>query len=275
MIVQLYCVPSRGNNLGGAMADQGFPLPGSSYKELIKIIQGYAQVGSEAVPSDVAKVIAVHETIVSGNNRFLVAIGVVQGGKKKTITSVGRDLALALQHGMEDQINIKWRTIVDSTDFLQKIVAAVRIRKGMDESSLQTHVAYSAGQPKTPRVLTGASTVVEILKIAGLLKEDGGNLIATAAEITRPDADVAEPISISPSDNMGPSLATPTPVPRRPLPSGAGGIHLNFEVRIQCTPQDLDGLGEKLRKLLAEFNKAETEKSPNSVPNPAHDKDAN
>jgi hypothetical protein len=124
------------------MADQGFPLPGSSYKELIKIIQGYAQVDKEAVPSDVARVIAVHETIVSGNNRFLVAIGVVQGGKKKTMTSVGHELALALQHGMEEQISATWRTIVDSTDFLQKIVAAVRIRKGMDESSLQTHVAY-------------------------------------------------------------------------------------------------------------------------------------
>jgi hypothetical protein len=37
------------------MPESGFPLPGSSYKELIKIIQGYGQVGKDAVPSDVAK----------------------------------------------------------------------------------------------------------------------------------------------------------------------------------------------------------------------------
>jgi len=65
------------------MPEQSFPLPGSSYKELIKIIQGYDQVGENAVPADVASAVAVHETIVSGNNRFLVEIGIVQGGKKK------------------------------------------------------------------------------------------------------------------------------------------------------------------------------------------------
>ena len=75
-----------------------------------------------------------------------------------------------------------WRAVIESNDFLQKVVAAVRIRKGMDESSLESHVAYTAGQPKTPQVATGAGAVVEILKNAGLLKEEGGNLIATAPE---------------------------------------------------------------------------------------------
>ena len=50
------------------MADAGFPLPNSSYKELIKIIQGYERFGSEASLADVAKLTAINETIVSANH---------------------------------------------------------------------------------------------------------------------------------------------------------------------------------------------------------------
>jgi hypothetical protein len=238
------------------MPEQGFPLPGSSYRELIKIIQGYRQAGQQAVPSDVAKVIGVHETIVSRNNWFLVALGIVQGGKKKTITPAGAELALALEHGAEEHISTKWRAIVDSSDFLQKVVAAIRIRKGMDESSLQTHVAYSAGQPKTPAVITGAGTIVEILEVAGVLQEEGGNLVAATTEATKS----AEP------------PAEPRPYPQVPAPSAvapvraeigeAGGVQLNIEVRIQCTPADLDGLGQKLRKVLDDFNREEAKTEP-------------
>jgi hypothetical protein len=68
------------------MADVGFSLPYSSYKELIKVIQGYERVGSEATLADVARLTAINETIVSANNKLLVAAGIVQGGKKKAIT---------------------------------------------------------------------------------------------------------------------------------------------------------------------------------------------
>ncbi|MBZ5565240.1 MAG: hypothetical protein LAP13_22815 [Acidobacteriia bacterium] len=233
------------------MPEQGFPLPGSSYKELIKIIMGYRQVGQEAVPSDVAKLIGMHHTIVSRNNRFLVAVGVVQGGKKKTITPAGAELALALEYNAEDQIRVKWRAIVDSSDFLQKVVAAVRIRKSMDESSLETHVAYSAGQPKTPGVVTGAGTIVEILKVAGALLEEGGNLVAATTEATKSLEIPQEPRPYP----HGPSSTGVLPV-RADL-AVTGGVHLNIEVRIQCTPSELDGLGEKLRKVVDDFNRNE------------------
>lgn len=238
------------------MPEQGFPLPGSSYKELIKIIQGYRHAGAEAVPSDVAKAIGIHETIVSRNNRFLVALGIVQGGKKKTITPAGTELALALEYGAEEHIIAKWRAIVDSSDFLQKVVAAVRIRKGMDEVSLVTHVAYSAGQPKTPGVITGAGTIVEILTVAGVLQEEGGNLVAATTEVTKSAEPPAEP-------RPYPQVPAPSVVaPVRAEIGEAGGVQLNIEVRIQCTPADLDGLGQKLRKVLDDFNRQEAKTEP-------------
>jgi len=179
------------------MADAGFPLPISSYKELIKIIQGYGKFGVEASLADVAKLTAINETVVSANNKFLVAIGIVKGGKKKTITPIGVELANALQHEMVEETAIKWRAIVAATDFLEKVVASVRIRKGMDESSLESHVAYSAGQPKTPAVATGAGTVVDILKAAQLLKDEGGNLIASLPEAPSIPETVQKSLSIS------------------------------------------------------------------------------
>ena len=221
-------------------------------------MQGYAQVSGEIVPSDVARVIGIHETIVSANNRFLVAVGIVQGGKKKTMTSTGRDLALALEHGMESEIRRNWRTIVDTTEFFQQVIAVVRIRKGMDESSLESHVAYSAGQPKTSRTLSGAGTVVEILKVAGLLKEDGGNLVAGTPEVDKP-TELQEQVLTS--EPLVPTETGPMPTPGLHAP---GGVNLNINVRIQCGPQDLDGLGQRLRKMIEDFNQQGAKKTPGS-----------
>jgi hypothetical protein len=238
------------------MPDEGFPLPNSSYKELIKIIQGYGRIGTEASLGDVAKFTAMNETIVSANNRFLVATGVVKGKQKKTITPLGAELAIALQHELPDEISAKWRAIVEANDFLQKVIAAVRIRKSMDDSSLESHVAYSAGQPKTPVVATGARTVVDILKTAGLLREEGGSLLPTTPE-PRPIPETVEK-TLSISDSL--------PIPEIGQPSGQGsyargtrfgGVQLNIDVTLQCTPKDLDDLGHKLRKVLQDFNEPE------------------
>jgi hypothetical protein len=245
------------------MAEE-FPLPGSSYKELIKIIQGYGRIGTEASLADVAKLTAINETGVSANNKFLVAIGVVKGGKKKAITPVGAELATALEHSLPEEAALKWRAVVDATDFLQKVIAAVRIRKGMDESSLESHVAYSAGQPRTPGVATGARTVVDILTAAGLLKDEGGNLIATTPEPRTIPETVEKSLSISDSMTMGDSAQV-----RLSPATRLGGVQLNIDVTVQCTPNDLADLGHKLRKVLKDFN--EPEKKPETPAPPANE----
>ncbi len=170
------------------------------------------------------------------------------------MTSTGMDLARALEHDQQDEVSRHWRGIVDATEFLQKIIAAVRIRKGMDESSLEAHVAYSAGQPKTPRILAGAGAIVEILKSAGLLKEEGGNLLAITPEVLRSTYSSEEPLVSARVSPPSTSAVPPLHVEGRP----PGSVQLNIEVRIQCTPKDLDDLGQKLRKVLEDFNRQET-----------------
>lgn len=251
------------------MADE-FPLPASSYKELIKIIQGYGRIGTEASLTDVAKLTAIGETVVSGNNRFLIAVGVIKAGKKKTITPVGLDLANALEHNMAEEAAVKWRAIVESTDFLQNVVAAVRIRKGMDGSSLESHVAYSAGQPKTPAVATGARTVIDILRAAGLLKEEGGNLVAATPE----------PPSIPETIQQSLSISETAPTPGRlhvgsyPLGTRLGGVQLTIDVTVQCTPNDLADLGGQLRKLLQDLERPERNPETKTSSTPVTDEEA-
>jgi hypothetical protein len=257
------------------MPDEGFSLPSSSYKELIKIIQGYGRFATDASLGDVARLTAMNETIVSANNKFLVATGVVKGKQKKTITPLGAELAIALQHELPDEISAKWRAIVEANDFLQKMIASVRIRKGMDETSLESHVAYSAGQPKTPAVATGARTIVDILKVAGLLKDEGGNLVATTPE-PRPIPETVEK-TLSISDAMLPTDSGETYVQGSfARASRIGGVRLNIDVTVQCTPNDLDDLGRKLRKVLQDFNEPEkrTESPTSPPPVPAENGDA-
>lgn len=236
------------------MAEE-FPLPSSSYKELIKIIRAYGRIGSEkASLADVAKLAVMNETSVSGNNKFLIALGVIKAGQKKTITSLGAELANALEHEMPEEVAEKWRAVVNATDFLERVIAAVRIRKGMDQATLESHVAYSAGQPKTPAVATGARTVVDILTTSGVLKDEDGTLVAVAPEPRSITETVQKSLSISDSMTMSDS---PTVQGLFARSTRVGGVQLNIDVTVQCTPADLDELGHKLRKLLKDFNEPE------------------
>src|ERR1019366_2862361 len=235
------------------MAEE-FPLPSSSYKELIKIIRAYGRLETEANLADVAKLAVMAGTTISGNNKFLVALGIIKGGQKKTITPIGAELANALEHDLPEEVSAKWRAVVEATEFLQNVIAAVRIRKTMDESSLESHVAYSAGQPRTPAVATGARTVVDILTAAGLLKEEGGTLIAVAPE-PRPIAETVEQ-SLSLSDSMtSDNVIFERGVAR--ASTRLGGVQLNIDVTVQCPPADLEDLGRKLRKVHKDFNEPE------------------
>jgi hypothetical protein len=136
-------------------------------------------------------------------------------------------------------------------------VAAVRIRKSMDESSLEAHVAYSAGQPKTAPVMAGAGTIVEILKLSGLLVEDGGSLVAVSPLDSRPDTVRTEP-EIYPAPEVSPAPPESVPIPHvLSVPAVPGTpINVSIQIRVTCTAAELDGLGPRLRKIFDEFTAA-------------------
>src|SRR5215218_8745512 len=169
------------------MAEREFRLPGSSYEELANIIVAYGTRDEAAKPGDVGKLDSVHQSSVSRNNGFLTEIGVLQGESKKLITRRGRSLALSLARRDQEEIRKNWRAIVATNEFLQNVVSAVKLREGMLYPTVQAYVAHAAGQPRNKPVMTGAGAIVEILKTAGLLREEAGELVATFDEDFEPE----------------------------------------------------------------------------------------
>jgi hypothetical protein len=228
------------------VAEERFPLPGSSYRELTKIIQGYSSLKGPGGPGDVGSHIGIDPTIVSRNNKFLGAIEVVFGGQKKTLTEPGRALAMALEHDLREEIVTGWRRVLEGNEFTDKILSAVRIRKGMERSALQAHVAFTAGHPRKPMTMTGAATVVDILLAGELLHESDGKLeAATAQELSQPTAP-----EVRGSETEAGSAASKSATALQTI---VHGVPVQIQIQLQCTPDQLDDLGAKLRRLLNEL----------------------
>jgi hypothetical protein len=227
------------------MAEREFRLPGSPYEELVNIIVAYGTRDEAARPGDVSKLDSVHQSSVSRNNGFLTEIGVLQGETKKLITRRGRSLALALARKDKEEIRRNWRGIVATNEFLQNVVAAVKLREGMLYPTVQAYVAHAAGQPRNKPVMTGAGAIVEILKIAGLLREEAGELVATFDG----ELDVVEDIAMEELSNEGEA---------EPLLSAtvetSEGPAVKIHVHVQCTADDLEDLAPRLRALLRELS---------------------
>src|ERR671921_1178172 len=167
---------------GGGVAEKEVRLPGSPYEELVNIIVAYGTRDEAARAGDVGKLDSVHQSSVSRNNAFLTEIGVLQGASKKLITRRGRSLAVALAHKDNAGVRSNWRAIVAASEFLQNVVSAVKLREGMLYPTVQAYIAHAAGQPRNKPVMNGAGAIVEILKTAGMLKEEAGELVATFEE---------------------------------------------------------------------------------------------
>ncbi len=238
------------------MAEETFRLPKSSYDELVKIILAYANSGQAANLDEVAQASAMDTTIISRNNAFLISVGIIEGGRAKGITGRGKSLAQALHYNVVEDIATSWREVVNANEFLQKMVAAVRIRGGMEDSALQSHIAYSAGESKSAGVMAGAGAIVQILKIAGVVKEQDGKLVAepptTGVSFMKVAGDIKEPEKPGPSPVAGVSAEL---VPQ------TSNLGVSIQIQIQCTAAEIPDLAPKLRAMLKELSKKEDGKA--------------
>ncbi|HZC84277.1 MAG TPA: hypothetical protein VE194_07590 [Rubrobacter sp.] len=242
------------------MAEREFRLPGSSYEELVNIIVAYGTRDEAARPGDVGKLDAVHQSSVSRNNGFLTEIGVLQGESKKLITRRGRALALALARRDQAEIRKNWRAIVATNEFLQNVVAAVKLREGMLYPTVQAYIAHAAGQPRNKPVMTGAGAIVEILKVSGLLREEAGELVATFVEEIEPQDFVTEDgSSPEPEEVSESSVSVALDASEEPAVSAAidasPGVKIHLHVR--CTADEIEDLAPRLKALIRELTDAE------------------
>jgi len=226
--------------------NNAFKLPGSSLDEVFKVVQGYASFGKMASLGDISKNTGMHDTAISKNVGFLLSLGILQGGKNKAPTEVGKKLGLALMHNVPEEVESILADIVAEDEFLKNVLAAVRIRKGMDETSLRAHIAYSAGMSKTGSTTTGTGAVVELLKRSGNLKAEDGKLVVSSPiarssnePVTTPAERVVEPVAVR---NVTQTIEATSP------------FSISIKIEVRCEPNDLDDLGLKLRKVVDDFS---------------------
>jgi hypothetical protein len=233
------------------MAERQFRLPGSPYEELANIIVAYGTRDEASRPGDVGKLDSVHQSSVSRTNAFLTEIGVLQGETKKLITRRGRALALALARKDRQEVRSNWRDVVASTEFLQNVVSAVKLREGMLYPTVQAYIAHAAGQPRNKPVMAGAGAIIDILKTAGLLEEEAGELVATFDE---------EPgqkeIPVQPEQNCTEDRAAEVSATVAELPSASPGAApaVSIHVQVRCTVDEIEDLTPKLKALVAELS---------------------
>lgn len=230
------------------MAEEKFKLPRSSYEELVKIIKAYGSLHTPSSLEEISRLVAIGPSNISANNSFLIQIEVLERGLKKQATSKGYDLARALEHDMPDEIRSTWRRIVNDCEFLNKLVASVRIRNGMDELTLQSHIAYSAGEAKKGPVMTGARTVIDILRAAEVIVENDGKFIVNRDKDTRLD-EGASTLDVMTPTQYEPERSTPTATVMR-VNSEDTNIQIRVDVRVDCQFSELDELGLKLKRLI-------------------------
>lgn len=248
------------------MADEKFKLPRSSYEEVVKIIKAYGHFQEPANLEQVSKLVGIATNNISANSAFLMQTEILDPGSKKQLTEKGRELARALEHEMPNEIREGWRKVVSECSFLTNLVSSVRIRKAMDESTLLSHIAYSAGEAKKPYVMTGARTVVDILRGAEVLQESEGKFVegsgaSTELKLTN-QKQSGEP---SPAEFAQPRF----PVATTSFPVGdsasSASICINIEVNVSCKFEELSDLGEKLKHVIHSLREPQSsDESPDS-----------
>ena len=220
------------------MADEKIKLPRSSYEEISKIITAYSVINEPASLADLSKSSALPKSVISANNSFLAYIGLITGGNNKSASAYGTELGHALEHDIIDDISSTWSKVVGENDFLSKMVQAVKIRKSMDLDNFVSHIAYSAGESKAKHVLTGARTVVDILKSSSLIQEKDGAITIGKGLSSFTNKDEQD------EQQKNEEISEDTPLNYSKL------VNLNIELKISANPNELDGLGDKIKNLI-------------------------
>lgn len=230
------------------MADS-FKLPSSSYEEVIKIIQAYASQKEGAVVSldEISQATGIPRTAVSANNGFLVQVGVINEGNKKSATDIGRNLGRAYISKIEYEIERIWKEIIADNDFLSRMISAVRIRGGMDRSNFLNHIIYSSGQKDTKQNRAGASAIIELLKSINVLDETDGKLTVS---------DSLDHISqnTSSSQEQTESQLKKERVDSVNIIKPCSKASVIININVDCTVDELDELSKKLKTIISDLS---------------------
>lgn len=164
--------------VGGAIMDNYFRLPESSYEEIVKLIKAYAmEKEGEAISLEkIANKTGMDKTTVSRNNAFLVSMGIVLDGKRKAVTEQGKKLGNAYTFGIMDEVDRVWKELISGNKFAQSMYEFIQIKGRVSRSDFVSHILYSAEGKDSSKARAGANAFVEIMCETKLINEEDGYL---------------------------------------------------------------------------------------------------
>ncbi len=174
------------------MAERGLRLPDAGFEVILRILKAYLaaarnQAGVSVRLDDLVKRAGGSRSQISGQNAFLVSLGLISGGNAKELTELGRQVALAADSPDLPEWRQGWGEALEHSDDLVGVIDSVRIRREMTADDLISHIVLTAGVAKNSRSITGARTVIEVLKAAGSITESDGTFrAADRAQTTEP-----------------------------------------------------------------------------------------
>jgi hypothetical protein len=232
---------------------ESFALPRSSLKLLRLILVGYLHEGGNdrkpSGPGDVGAAIGIDSTLVSRNNAALAALGLLEAAENRRwrLTEGGVNVARAFEYDAEEEAGEALSEVLGSNAFVQRVLAFVRSRGGVEEDQVTSHMARSAGVKRTSEFLTGARALLELLHVAGLVETDGDTVrVSTPRRGAEPTVEPKPPRSPVKAygggdayQRVGSEIAG-TPVT----------LHINLSPSDLSTDDAADALAARIKRLL-------------------------
>ncbi|MCX6345268.1 MAG: hypothetical protein NT018_09385 [Armatimonadetes bacterium] len=233
-----------------------FVLPSSGYDMIDKIIHAYVRSGQQAVSLDeVASRASIHKTQLSPNHKFLVAVGILEGGTKKKLTKKGHDLALAISNRVAEDVSKNWAKIMRECEHTNKVLDMIHIQKEIDKSSIQGKVLQALGMHSSRYSKIGANCLIELLLRANLLQENDGKYVCSPKFDSSGDGENEAMLVKNDREDTKADEAAPqkkqTIIGKAPI-SPDPSLHIDVQIHIDAnaTPEQIDQIFASMAKHL-------------------------
>ncbi|WP_456330531.1 hypothetical protein [Archaeoglobus sp.] len=162
-----------------------YPLPDSrsKFEQHLQIIQAYASIsndGKKAVHwKDFENIVDFNPQYVSGNNNFMMSLGLLEKAKEKgkhgyyIPTKVCLDLSNAIKWNEEDEAKSILRDILIDSWFYNSVKKVLEVQKLADEETLTKRIGKDA-HADPEKHYNSLKILIEYLKFAELIKEENG-----------------------------------------------------------------------------------------------------
>lgn len=140
-------------------------MPGSSWETVKKIIRAYHAAQEDESPTieHIAGLAGVQRPVVSMNNNFLRASGILQEDQNK-LTPLGVRLATGISHSNQSLITTALQDVVKGYDPLFRLINLLRARGEMKTEGFRGEIILLGGLSQDARAGSLIKTILDLLQ---------------------------------------------------------------------------------------------------------------